>query len=92
MGPSSLTNSPHHVFEIMILHGFLPMLTQHREVGSPHHRRHTATSQHSLTFIVAAVTQSGIEDGQAPIVVTDATRHRHPVLLPDDVQLDEWPG
>lgn len=70
----------------------LSHLTQDRQVSSADNRRDTAAAQDSLTLVVTRVAARGVGDGEPTVVVADAARQQCPILLPDDVQLDQRPG
>lgn len=70
----------------------LPQLTQHRQEGSTDDGGDAAATQDSLALVVAGVAARGAGDGQPAVVVAEAARQRHPIFLPNDVQLDQGPG
>lgn len=70
----------------------LPQLTQHRQVGSADDRGDAAAAKDGLALVVASVAARGAGDGEPAVVVADAARQRHPIFLPNDVQLDQGPG
>lgn len=71
---------------------FPPCLTQHGQVGAADDGGDAAATQDGLTLIVAGVAGRGVGDGEPAVVVTDAAGQQHPILLPNDVQLDQRPG
>lgn len=69
----------------------LPPLTQHRQVGTTDDGRDAAAAKHGLTLVVAGVAARGVGNGEPAVEVTDATCQQYPILLPNDVKLDQGP-
>lgn len=69
-----------------------PRLTQHGQVGATDDGGDAAAPQDGLTLVVAGIAGRGVGDGEPAVVVADAARQQRPILLPNDVQLDQRPG